>query len=56
MTMTDTSPSVADATPIHASELRQLRLEDPRTRILDVLLLKRHWIQNRAQHCSTSRY
>ena len=36
MTMTETTPNVADATPIHASELRQLRLEDPRTRILDV--------------------
>jgi rhodanese-related sulfurtransferase len=36
MTMTETTPNVADATPIHASELHQLRLEDPRTRILDV--------------------
>ena len=38
MTITDTDrpASLADATPIHASELRQLRLEDPRTRILDV--------------------
>ena len=44
MTMTNTTTDsstgsagrVADATPIHASELRQLRLEDPRTRILDV--------------------
>ena len=34
--MTITDPSVADATPIHPTELRQLRLEDPRTRILDV--------------------
>ncbi|MEQ8439490.1 MAG: rhodanese-like domain-containing protein [Ilumatobacter fluminis] len=32
MTITDTPA----ATTIHASELRQLRLEDPRTRILDV--------------------
>ncbi len=39
MTITDTdtnAASLGSATPIHASELRQLRIEDPRTRILDV--------------------
>ncbi len=40
MTATDTttadSADWTEVTPIHATELRQLRLEDPRTRILDV--------------------
>lgn len=39
MTTTDVTTGItrdADGTTIHPSELRQLRLEDPRTRILDV--------------------
>jgi rhodanese-related sulfurtransferase len=36
MTMTTPTDAAAEATPIHPSELRQLRLEDPQTRVLDV--------------------
>jgi rhodanese-related sulfurtransferase len=36
VTTGETATHGADGTPIHATELRQLRLEDPGTRILDV--------------------